>query len=153
MVWDPPVGPGVRIDAGVREGDGVSLDNDPMLAKLVVHAEDRSSCIERMTQALSRFVVLGATTNIEFLRDVVSHPRFAAAETTTDFISRCWPEGWSSDAHRVPGPPAAVLLAAAAEQLALHRTGVATSSGAALAEEDLGPDPYNPFLTLSRSFP
>mgnify|MGYP003707502297 CR=1 FL=1 len=153
VVWDPPVGPGVRIDAGVREGDDVSLDYDPMLAKLVVHAEDRPSCIERMAQALSRFVVLGATTNIEFLRDVVSHPGFAAAETTTDFISRCWPEGWSSDAHRDSGPPAAVLLAAAAEQLALHRTGVATSAGAALAEEDVGPDPYNPFLTLSRSFP
>nr|AIE98519.1 hypothetical protein [uncultured marine group II/III euryarchaeote KM3_05_H10] len=106
-----------------------------------------------MTQALSRFVVLGATTNIEFLGDVVSHPGFAAAETTTDFISRCWPEGWSADAHRESHPPAAVLLAAAAEQLFLHRSGMTSSAGDGLDEEDLGPDPYNPFLTLSRSFP
>ena len=152
VVWDPPVGPGIRLDEGVREGDDVSMDYDPIVAKLVVHAPDRDRAISRMSRALSEFVVLGATTNIEFLRDVVSHPGFAAAETTTDFISRCWPEGWSADLDSDPVPPSAILLAAVGEQLALHRVG-ASAVGNVLDEEDAGPDPYNPFLTLRRSFP
>ena len=41
-VWRPPSGPGIRVDSGVREGDSVTIEFDPMLAKLIVHASDRS---------------------------------------------------------------------------------------------------------------
>ena len=63
-VWITPSGPGIRLDSGVRQGDQVTVDFDPMLAKLIVHAPDRKSAIRRMDNALSSFVALGVTTNI-----------------------------------------------------------------------------------------
>jgi acetyl-CoA carboxylase biotin carboxylase subunit len=141
-IWRPPVGPGIRLDTGVREGDEASIEFDPMLAKLVVHGSDRSRAIERMRGALTDFVILGTTTNVEFLQDVVSHPSFAKGDTTTDFIEQHWPGGWSAKAE----DSVAVLAAASGEKLGLYLDEVEQSSG------DLV-DPYNPFMTLSRSFP
>ena len=51
-VWRPPSGPGIRVDSGVREGDSVTIEFDPMLAKLIVHAPDRQSAIRRLDSAL-----------------------------------------------------------------------------------------------------
>jgi acetyl/propionyl-CoA carboxylase alpha subunit len=141
-LWRPPVGPGIRLDSGVREGDDVSIDFDPMLAKLVVHGSDRARAIERMRGALADFVILGTTTNVEFLHDVVSHPSFAEGDTTTDFIDHHWPSGWSAQAE----DSVAVLAAASGEKWGLYLEEVGESSG------DLV-DPYNPFMTLRRNFP
>jgi len=141
-MWRPPEGPGVRLDTGVREGDEASIDFDPMLAKLIVSAPDRPAAIRRMRRALEEFVLLGATTNIGFLVDIMDHPAYHAGETTTDFIDVHWPEGWSA-------PPAddALRVAAAAEQLGLARKAMAVET-----ESGRG-SPYNPFLSLRRSFP
>ena len=143
VVWRPPEGPGVRFDSGVREGDEARIDFDPMLAKLVVHADDRERAIERMKRALSEFVVLGVTTNIEFLHDVVSHPNFALGEATTSFIDEAWPDGWSSAADM----ESALIAAAAAESAGLHLAGSMSS------EQSSSPDPYNPFKSLKRNYP
>ena len=139
-IWRPPEGPGIRLDTGVREGDEARIDFDPMLAKLIVHAPSRVSAIERMNRALSDFVILGVTTNVEFLRDVIIHPRFLRGDTTTDFIDSEWPEGWTSRGDT----KVAVISAAVGEKAGLHLSG-ATSSDPI--------DIYNPFLTLGRSFP
>lgn len=142
-VWRPPEGPGIRFDTGVREGDEARIDFDPMLAKLVVHAPDRERAIERMKRALSEFVVLGVTTNIEFLYDVVAHPNFALGETTTGFIDAIWPNGWTSSAE----DEVAVIVAAAAEKAGMHLGGGQTQTASD------SPDPYNPFQTLNRRYP
>jgi acetyl-CoA carboxylase biotin carboxylase subunit len=141
-IWRPPIGPGIRLDTGVREGDEASIDFDPMLAKLVVHGSDRGRAIERMRGALADFVILGTTTNVEFLHDVVSHPAFAEGDTTTDFIEQHWPAGWSAKAEDA----VAVISAATGEKLGLYLDEVEQTSG------DLV-DPFNPFMTLSRNFP
>ncbi|MFZ5480540.1 MAG: acetyl-CoA carboxylase biotin carboxylase subunit [Myxococcota bacterium] len=86
--WRPPSGPGVRVDAGVVEGSEVPVFYDPLLAKLVVWAEDRPAAIARMLRALSEFVVLGVDTNLENLHDVVASEAFAAGDTHTDFLAR-----------------------------------------------------------------
>ena len=49
-----PHWPGVRIDSGVREGDEVGVRYDPLLAKVIAHAEDRDSCVDRLAAALGR---------------------------------------------------------------------------------------------------
>ncbi len=85
-VYEPPVGPGIRVDSGIEQGSEVTVHFDPMLAKLVVWASDREQARQKMLWALSRFVVLGVTTNIEFLARVTSHPEFAAGNTTTGFL-------------------------------------------------------------------
>ena len=58
-MWRPPSTPGVRMDSGFREGDEVTIDFDPMLAKLIVHAPTREAALRKLDAALSEFVVLG----------------------------------------------------------------------------------------------
>ena len=78
----------VRLDAGVREGDEVSVFYDPMLAKLVVWGDDRAEAARRMQAALAETALLGVRTNIAFLERVVGHSAFLAGETDTAFIDR-----------------------------------------------------------------
>jgi acetyl-CoA/propionyl-CoA carboxylase biotin carboxyl carrier protein len=85
-----PAWPGVRVDAGVREGDEVGVRYDPLLAKLIAHAEDRDACIERMAAALADVSVLGVTTNLGFLRWLLDQPGFRAGEAGIDFVEQEW---------------------------------------------------------------
>ncbi len=86
-VFAPPAGPGVRNDAGLESGDEVTVNYDPMLAKLIVHGADRTQAIARMQQALNAYAVLGVATNIPLLQAIVGHAAFAAGDTTTDFLA------------------------------------------------------------------
>jgi acetyl-CoA/propionyl-CoA carboxylase biotin carboxyl carrier protein len=79
-------GPGVRVDSGVAAGSVVSDLYDPMIAKLIVHDVDREHARRRMLRALGEFEVGGVKTLLGFHRALVSHPRFAAAETCRDLI-------------------------------------------------------------------
>jgi acetyl/propionyl-CoA carboxylase alpha subunit len=83
-----PSGPGVRHDCGIYSGCDVPIFYDPILAKLIVWAEDRPLCLQRMLSALDDYVILGIQTTIGFLKDVISHPQFQAGETTTSFIDK-----------------------------------------------------------------
>ncbi len=112
LTFVPPEGPGIRNDAGVETGDEVSLHYDPMLAKLIVAAPDRTSAVRRLRRALRDYAVLGVPTNLPLLRRVLDHRAFVAGETTVRFLEE----------HRIteapPEPPVpreAVLLAAAGE--------------------------------------
>lgn len=82
----PPEGPGIRVDAGVQSGDDISIHYDPMIAKIIVHAPDRQAAIVRMQRALEQTVILGITTNLSFLRDLVAHPVFLQGEVDTRFV-------------------------------------------------------------------
>jgi 3-methylcrotonyl-CoA carboxylase alpha subunit len=85
-----PSWPGLRVDAGVREGDEVGVRYDPLLAKLIAHAEDRDACIERMAAALAEVSVLGVTTNLGFLRWVLDQAGFRRGAAGIDFVDREW---------------------------------------------------------------
>ena len=76
----------VRVDSGFRSGDDVMVHYDPMIAKLIVHAESREAALKAMDTALSQYHVVGIKTNIEFLRASITHPQFAAGCVSTDFI-------------------------------------------------------------------
>ncbi len=82
----PPRAPGVRVDAGIASGDEVTLHYDPMLAKLIVAAEDRTAAVERLRWALDHFAVLGVATNLPLLRAIAADEAFVAGETTTAFL-------------------------------------------------------------------
>ncbi|MGD9331865.1 MAG: acetyl-CoA carboxylase biotin carboxylase subunit [Desulfobacterales bacterium] len=81
-----PQGPGIRIDSGIYAGGEVPVEYDPIMAKLIVLAEDRAAAIARMRRALEDYVILGVKTPVAFLRDVLGHPAFQAGATFTDFI-------------------------------------------------------------------
>ena len=112
LAFAPAEGPGVRNDAGFEAGDEISLHYDPMLAKLIVYAPDRTSAVRRLRRALRDYAVLGPPTNLPLLRRVADHPAFAAGETTVRFLE----EHRLTDAPPEPSVPReAVLLAAAGE--------------------------------------
>ena len=78
---------GVRVDAGVEEGDEIGLAYDPMIAKLVAHGRNREEALEILAGALAETEVAGVTTNLPFLRWLVSHPVIRAGEATTAFLT------------------------------------------------------------------
>ena len=77
--YHPPGGPGVRVDTHVYAGYTVPPYYDSLLAKVIVHGNDRPEALTRMGQALDSFILEGVTTTIPFLARVIRHPDFAAA--------------------------------------------------------------------------
>jgi len=86
-----PSGPGIRHDCGIYSGYEVPVFYDPILSKLIAWAPTRDIACKRMSAALTDFPILGIKTDIEFLRDVITHGEFLAGNTFTDFISRSMP--------------------------------------------------------------
>ena len=90
--YAPPTGPGVRVDDGVEEGQEVPIYYDPMLAKLVVHAPDRASAIDRCIRAIDEYEVAGVYTTLDFGRFAIDHEAFRSGQFDTHFV----------DAHFTP---------------------------------------------------
>ncbi|MCB9221020.1 MAG: acetyl-CoA carboxylase biotin carboxylase subunit [Ignavibacteria bacterium] len=83
-----PDGIGVRVDGGIERGDEVSINFDPMLAKLIVFGQDREEAIEKMDAALSSYKVVGSRTVIPFLKAVMQSDRFRNHYFDTGFIEK-----------------------------------------------------------------
>lgn len=84
----PKLSATVRVDAGFIEGDEVSSNYDPMIAKLIVRADTREIAIQKLHAALCEYEIAGPTTNIEFLKAVCRNPAFVAGEVETGFIPK-----------------------------------------------------------------
>jgi acetyl-CoA carboxylase, biotin carboxylase subunit len=83
-----PGGPGVRDDSGVYEGFEVPMFYDPLISKLVVHAESREAAIARMLRAVSEYKVTGIKTTLPFFDRALRHPKFAEGDFDTGFVGR-----------------------------------------------------------------
>jgi acetyl-CoA carboxylase, biotin carboxylase subunit len=129
-----PQGPGVRVDSGIRQGYDVPLFYDPLLSKVSVWAESRDAARERMAQALRDYVVLGCTTNLSFLLDVVTHPAFARGDTHTHFIEDHL-GGWKPRAQHLD----VAAIAAALDAGRGRRPGAAEKTAAETPWSTLGP--------------
>jgi acetyl-CoA carboxylase biotin carboxylase subunit len=88
-----PSGPGIRNDCGIYSGFQVPVEYDPILSKLIAYAEDRDRAIMRMIRALQDYVILGVSTPVPFLIDVLKSEAFAGGDTFTDFIDTHF-TGW-----------------------------------------------------------
>jgi acetyl/propionyl-CoA carboxylase alpha subunit len=84
---------GIRVDAGVAEGDEIGTSYDPMIAKLIAYGETRAEAYDRLSAALRETEVAGVTTNLAFLRWLVAHPLVRAGRTTTAFLTEHPPLG------------------------------------------------------------
>ena len=134
-VCEAPAGPGIRFDSGVGAGSVVPVDYDPILAKLIVHAGDRPRAAARLARALDETCILGVSTPLELLGDIVRSPQFLDGDTTTDFLERHFAD-WRPSPRRLQ----VALLGWLAERLAGGETppppgGDAGSGGA-------GDDPW-----------
>ncbi|UYP18898.1 acetyl/propionyl/methylcrotonyl-CoA carboxylase subunit alpha [Rhodococcus sp. Z13] len=103
-----PTGPGVRVDSGIRPGTVVGSDYDPMLAKVIAHADDRAGALRRLDRALADTAVLGVVTNVDFVRFLLADEDVVAGALDTGLLDRRLGD------YAAPGTPDATLVAAAA---------------------------------------
>jgi 3-methylcrotonyl-CoA carboxylase alpha subunit len=85
--FDVPAGPGVRVDAGVRDGSEIPVFYDSLLAKIIVWADDRTAAVARLRETLAATTVFGIATNLEQVRAIAADDAFARGETTTSFLT------------------------------------------------------------------
>jgi acetyl-CoA/propionyl-CoA carboxylase, biotin carboxylase, biotin carboxyl carrier protein len=85
VVYQPPSGPGVRVDSGVEPGSVIGQNFDSLLSKLIVSGASRQQALERARRALAEYEVEGLATVIPFHRAVVSDPAFAPADPAEPF--------------------------------------------------------------------
>jgi acetyl-CoA/propionyl-CoA carboxylase, biotin carboxylase, biotin carboxyl carrier protein len=78
---------GIRVDAGVEEGDEIGTSYDPLIAKLIAHGATRAEALDRLGTALAETEVTGVTTNLPFLSWLVAQPDLRAGRTTTAFLT------------------------------------------------------------------
>ena len=131
LAYREPAGPGIRVDGGVARGSDVGLDFDPLLAKLVVRASDRSSAIQRAKRALSEWVVLGVETNLPLLSSVLASEEFASGVYDTGLVGRL-------PARAVAEPADAAWIAAAIAFQTPALTGAETGSRASGVRDPWG---------------
>ncbi|HUG38229.1 MAG TPA: acetyl-CoA carboxylase biotin carboxylase subunit [Candidatus Limnocylindrales bacterium] len=81
-----PAGPGVRVECGVAEGVQVSVHYDPLLAKLITRGATRPEAVERMANALDRFLVEGVKTTVPFHQRVMRSEAFRAGRLHTQMV-------------------------------------------------------------------
>jgi acetyl-CoA carboxylase biotin carboxylase subunit len=92
LLYREPSGPGIRVDSGVEEGGTVTVNYDPLLAKLIASAESRDGCLARLRAALRAFPILGIRTNVPFLLRLLDQPDFVEGRLHTGLIDEHMPE-------------------------------------------------------------
>jgi acetyl-CoA carboxylase biotin carboxylase subunit len=114
-VYREPSGPGIRVDSGVMQHAEITIDYDPIMAKLIVHAPNRDLAIERMIRALHDYKILGVRTSKRYLVDILEHPEFRTGHTYTNFIADVMTE-------RASVPSDLTKIAAAASLVPVQQT-------------------------------
>ncbi len=126
-----PRGPGIRVDAGIVTGSEVTRFYDPLLAKIIVHAEDRETALRRMRAALRETVLHGVTSNLDFLQAILAHPSFAEGRIHTRWVETEF--NWQP----AEIPIEALLAAALADSAIGNRQ--------SKIENQYEPDPFSPW--------
>ena len=109
--WQPKC-TDIRIDHGIEEGGEITPYYDAMVAKFIAHGRDRADAVRRLTRALEDVPLLGVRNNGRFLRDLINHPQFAAAQLSTTRLDE-WAASGEPLLQRPTPPEAAWRIAAA----------------------------------------
>ena len=111
----------IRNDTGVVEGGEISIYYDPMIAKLITHANTRDAAIDHMIGALDAFYIDGIQHNIPFLSALMEHPRWRKGAITTGFIAEEYPDGFAPRAPDDETRDTLTIVAAAIDHLGNQR--------------------------------
>ncbi|NJO86763.1 MAG: acetyl-CoA carboxylase biotin carboxylase subunit [Lewinella sp.] len=127
--YEPPRGPGIRVDDGFRQGMTVPIYYDPLLAKLTVHAANRKAALALLEQAIRNYRIEGVANTLSFGRFVCHHPAFVSGHFDTHFVEQFFSAA-VLDEFLAPEAAAAADLAAllynsALEQVVLPNLGLA----------------------------
>ncbi|HSJ00717.1 MAG TPA: biotin carboxylase N-terminal domain-containing protein [Patescibacteria group bacterium] len=128
--WRMPEGPGVRVDAGMEADTDLRTEYDPLLAKLMVHADDRPAAIARLRRALDETLIGGLQTDAGFLRWLVDEPSFVGGDYDTGFIDRVWRDGPALSSEEREMVAAAAVAARATPETAPAPTSSAPTGSA-----------------------
>ncbi len=130
-----PRGPGIRVDAGIVTGSEVTRFYDPLLAKIIAHAENREAAIRRMRAALRETVLHGVTSNLDFLQAILARPAFAEGKIHTRWVET------EFDWKPAEIPIEALIAAALAGSVSDNRK--------SKIENPTEPDPFSPWKSRS----
>ncbi|MBX7243067.1 MAG: acetyl-CoA carboxylase biotin carboxylase subunit [Bacteroidia bacterium] len=87
-VYRRPQGNGIRVDDGFEEGMDIPIYYDPMIAKLITHADNRQQAIDKMIRAIDEYQIVGITTTLSFCKFVLRHPAFVSGMFDTHFVNK-----------------------------------------------------------------
>mgnify|MGYP003034865895 FL=1 len=90
----PSGGLGLRVDSAMYSGVTIPPYYDSMIAKIIVHGEDRFDALMKMQRALGEFVSDGVITNVEFQMDLISHPSVLFGDYDTSFLQKTFLPEW-----------------------------------------------------------
>jgi len=85
-VYKAPLGDGVRVDDGFEEGMDIPIYYDPMISKLIVHANNREEAIVKMTKAINDYDIVGVETTLQFCNYAINHDAFVSGDFDTHFV-------------------------------------------------------------------
>jgi geranyl-CoA carboxylase alpha subunit len=108
VAFQPPTGPGVRVDHGLCAPCEITAHYDPMIAKIIAWGTDRQEARRRLLRALRETVLVGLTTNRRLLSRILAHPDFVQGDVTTSFLDE------HAELASAPEPVAEARLVAAA---------------------------------------
>lgn len=131
--YQRPQGPGVRVDDGFEQGMDIPIYYDPMISKLIVHAADRPTAIQRMIRAIDEYHINGVRTTLSFCKEVLQHEAFVSGNYSTKFIELYAEELFKGDTPEDVKIAAAIFSAALAHKKtngASKSTSAATTSSA-----------------------
>jgi propionyl-CoA carboxylase alpha chain len=86
QTYNRPQGHGIRVDDGFEQGMSIPFYYDPMIAKLICHAEDRAGAIEKMIRAIDEYEITGLETTLGFCKFVMQHDAFRSGNFDTRFV-------------------------------------------------------------------
>ncbi len=87
-IYRRPQGHGIRVDDGFEEGMTVPIYYDPMIAKLIVHADSREAAMDKMIRAIDEYQIVGVETTLAFCRYVMGHEAFRSGDFDTNFVKK-----------------------------------------------------------------
>lgn len=133
-----PQGHGIRVDDGFEEGMAISFFYDPMIAKMICHAENREAAIEKTIRAIDDYQITGVETTLGFCKFVMKHPAFRSGKFDTKFVEQHFKPEVLKSASASPDQDtvAAALAALAYGEGSNHTHGVPTERKANLWKQN-----------------
>ena len=140
--YQEPQGPGIRVDAGIAAGQSITVHYDPLIAKLIVHADSRDEALDLAHAALGRYEILGVHHNVAFLRRLLSRPEVHSVTVHTQFIESHLAEltGPAPEALQQAAAAAAAFIAANGARSARASTSAAADRTRTAVIDPWGPD-------------
>ena len=126
-MYQPPKGPGVRVDDGYEEGMDIPIFYDPMIAKLIAHGSTRDEAIDRLRRAIDEYYVKGIKTTLQFGKWAVNVEAFRTGNYDTKFIEKYFKPELLSESNDDADEVAALLSSIVWEKNGTAKASVATA--------------------------